>query len=79
LRNSGQCERIPQDANIGVAMRGNALESQLAPAEFSKRIAKREVVHCISAIEQRSVNIEQVSMKRVPWAQKLPLRYGQAG
>jgi isopentenyl phosphate kinase len=63
---TGEKECIAEDANIGIAVSGDAIEVEFATRERPQRVSKREEVDCVLAVEQSAINVEKVSVEPVP-------------
>jgi hypothetical protein len=65
-----KCQSIAEDAGVSVAVSGDAIKVEFAAGERLQSLAKGEVVHGISAGEQRAIDIEKICIERVPGARE---------
>lgn len=62
------CERegIAQDADVGAAMRDNAVEVQGESGNSSEDFAEGEVVNGVGAVDESAVDIEEIGIEGIP-------------
>ena len=66
FRNPGQGERVSQDADIHVAVRDHSFECCRPARDVGQHLAKAEVMHCVGAVQQRAIDVEEIRVEGVP-------------
>jgi hypothetical protein len=66
ILNSCAPQDCTQNAGIGVAMNMETIQADLATQDSARGIQEGEVMDGIAAVEKCSVNVEEISVSRVP-------------
>src|SRR5690349_20520049 len=66
LRNSRHFEVGAKYADIGISVNGNATDAKVEPEDLFYGVMKRVVVNSVAAVQQCSIDVEEVSVCSFP-------------